>query len=225
MTLKLFYFIFPDLNLVVYESSLFLAAAYGVREQVAAVAAQILPFSMLKPGYKASSSDGIPREITLFLILIHHLTLGARSTSSLQWIVAAIAHPSVSHSISRERLHWLQQIRLAWRFGNYHAIWNLTSIKKLEDLLHDILSPGIKGRREKAAITAEIELFRRHTRDIAWSVIRAAYREEKESWLLRSLSLPPGDVGWISEKQNLQEALLVAGEPPRWKVYRSKNPV
>jgi hypothetical protein len=180
---------------------------------------------MLKPGYKPSSSDSVPREITLFLILIHHLTLGARSTSSLQWIVAAIAHPSVSHSLSGERLRWLQQIRLAWRFGNYYTIWNLTSIKKLEDLLHDILSPGIKGRRERAAITAEVEVFRRHTRDIAWSVTRAAYREENESWLLHSLSLPPEDVGWISEKQILQEALLVAGKPPRWKVYKSKNSV
>jgi hypothetical protein len=204
---------------------LFLAAAYGIPEQVTAVAAQILPPSVLKPDYKASSSDSLPREITLFLILIHHLTLGVRSTPSLQWIVAAIAHPSVSHNISRERLHWLQQVRLAWRFGNYCAIWNLTSIKKLEDLLHDILSPGIKGRREKAAITAEIEVFRRHTRDIAWSVMKAAYREENESWLLRSLSLPPEDVGWISEKQKLQEALLVVGEPPRWKVYKSKNPI
>lgn len=204
---------------------MFLAAAYGIPEQVTAVAAQILPPSVLKPDYKAPSSDNTPREITLLLILIHGLTSGVRSTSSLQWIVAAIAHPSVSHNISRERLHWLQQVRLAWRFGNYYAIWKLTSIKKLEDLLHDILSPGIQGRREKAAIIAEIEVFRCHTRDIAWSVMRAAYREENESWLLRSLSLPPEDVGWMSEKQNLQEALLVAGEPPRWKVYRSKNPI
>jgi len=41
---------------------------------------------------------------------------------------------------------------------------------------------------------------------------------------LRSLSLLPEDVGWISEKQKLQEAVVVAGEPSRWKVYKSKNP-
>jgi hypothetical protein len=201
---------------------LFLSAAYGIPEQVTAVAAQILPPPMLKPDYEASSSDRVPREITLFLILIHHLFLGTRSTSSLQWIVAAIAHPTVSRNISSERLHWLKQVRLAWRFGNYYAIWNLTSTKRLKDLLHNILSSGVKGMREKTAITAEIEAFRRHMRDNAWTVMRAAYREESESWLLRSLSLPREDAGWISEKQKLQEALLVAGEPPRWKIYKPK---
>jgi len=212
----------PHAGHAVYESSLFLAAAYEVPEQVTAIAAQILPHYTLEYKHKIASSDRFPREITLFLILIHRLFMGTHSTSSCQWVITALTHPSISHHISKKSLDWLKQLRLEWRVGNYCAVWRLTSVKEVEGLLHDILSFGIKGEREKAAVLSTVKVFRSQAREIAWNAMRAAYREENEPWILCSLSLNCDDAGWIFEKQKLQEALRIAGEPPRWRLYKPK---
>lgn len=208
----------------VYEISLLLAAAYNVPDQVTAVAAHILPPSMIESSKLAASATQqlTVREITLFFILTHHLCLATRSSSSLQWIVTAVSHPLVVKNLSGTRLRWLKRVMLAWRCGNYHSVWSLTSKKSLDALLYDCLSPHSNGGREKAAFVAEVERFRHHVREVAWTVTRTAYREENESWLLHSLSLTREGVGWISNKQKLQEALLVPGDKPRWKLFKAK---
>lgn len=209
----------------VYETSLYLAAAYGVSDQVTAVSAQILPPSrILSPKASAKiTQDRNVRGATLFLIMLHHLRLATLSASSLQWVVVALSHPFVTHNLSDSHLCWLKQVVMAWRCGNHHKIWNLTSNQTLDTILLPSLTQGPRGRREMAAFVAEAEGFRCRVREMAWKVTVTAYREESEPWLLRSLSLASDDTSWISTKQKTQEALLVPGDKPRWKLFRSKT--
>lgn len=207
----------------VYETSLVLASAYGATEQATAVSAQILPLSRLElPICDIATKQALPRELILFLILLHHLMLSVHSSLSLRWVITAISHPHVCTALRPQRLSWLKQLRLNLKSHNYRAVWDMTTNKNVDILLDDMVNSELVGRRESAAVFAEVQLLQDHVRDIAWGVMRAAYREESETWLISCLCLSSNPAGWLVEKQKLQEALLVPKDPTRWKIFKPK---
>lgn len=100
----------------------------------------------------------------------------------------------------------------------------MTTNQEIDDLLSDALSPEPAKSRELAAVSQEVLALQNHVRDQAWKVLRAAYREEGEKWLKNCLSLTPEAGDWLTQKQKLQEALLVSSkDTPRWKVFKPKT--
>jgi len=98
----------------------------------------------------------------------------------------------------------------------------MTTNKDVDILLDDRINPGLVGRRESTAIFAEVQRLQDHVREITWGVVRAAYREESETWLISCLCLSSNPTGWLVEKQKLQEVLLVPKDPARWKIFKPK---
>ncbi|PVF97811.1 hypothetical protein CPB86DRAFT_759564 [Serendipita vermifera] len=221
-------FSIEDACFAVYETSIHLAAAYKFTDQVTTIASQIFPLpkaSRSTPGRikDLQALEKPPRDMTLLIILLHHLVLSIRTSNAVHPLVNALFDQKIMQTLGVARLRWLKQLRMALSLNNYQMIWHITNQDYIQVLLKDILSPGITGRREIAAVTSLVETLRMSVREGAWDALRAAYREESEVWLLQTLSLPPSSAPWLEEKSKIQQALKVTDHNNRWKVFRTKT--
>lgn len=170
----------------------------------------------------SSPGKQLPSEIALLLILLHHFILATKNPWSLRWIIAAISNPRISSKIADHRIQWLRKLRILVISQNYYGLSNLLADDQVELLLTDILSPGLAGKRESAGFRAIFSALLRTTRDATWNIVRSAYREESETWITSVLTLAADEEHWLSDKQKVQEALLVSNSVRRWKLYRPK---
>jgi hypothetical protein len=156
------------------------------------------------------------------MIMLHHLLLSIRSPSAIHPLINTLFDRRILQALGTARVQWLKRLRMALSLNNYQIIWRIADKESIQILLKDIISPGIKGRRELEAITSLVQTLRASVREAAWNAVRVAYREESEVWLLRTLSLSPESGSWLLEKSKAQQALKVPGHDNRWKVFKTK---
>jgi hypothetical protein len=208
---------------------LFLAAAYGITDQVTAISSKMLPHEIFEPTSFAVKTrhqplEELPSEIALLLILLHHLILANRNSLSLRWAVTAISDPRISSKLATQRLQWLRKLRILLFSRNYHALAMMVADDQVKPLIADIISPGLAGERQSAGVHTLLVSLLHTTNDTTWSIIRSAYREESEAWVLSTLPIAGDREQWVLEKQKAQEILLVQDNGRRLKLYRPRPP-
>lgn len=163
-----------------------------------------------------------PREITIIVILLFHQLMASKSPLPRHLSVRSLFDSATSGIVNIDRLRWLKSLALAMNSGNFHSARLLLIRKNVRKLLDGCISAGKQGVRELAAVDALVDRILQQICEAQWIGFRYAYREERESWILRVLDLPSPHDAWIESKQRSQEFTIVPGSPTRWRIYKPK---
>ncbi|KAJ7078670.1 hypothetical protein C8R44DRAFT_825213 [Mycena epipterygia] len=228
--------------LEVYETSLYLAVIFDSPRHMGPVIPALM--SYLQPPSTEPHQNCVQ---TVLICLLHHLVAAYPSQREFHSYMSSV--PKTIFSDSSAARTWITSLAGCIRARNYAKIDKITQLSALpvDDLGKSAvdqtvaLSLSLESNRELAqkAFYHLVDSLRNKTREMAWTVMRAAYRElscqvdpqlDTRSWLARSLGLPSGIPGgyaidldqWLEQESGLGHVRKKDGTDGRWIVCKPR---
>ncbi|KAJ7160043.1 hypothetical protein C8R46DRAFT_1106819 [Mycena filopes] len=214
-------------TLEVYETSLHLAVLFDSPRHIGPVIPALMSY-FTPPSTKTDN----PCAQTILICLLHQLVAAYPSQHEFHSSMASI--PNALFPADSEARLWITSVARCIRGRNYAKISNLTQLSALP-LDDDDALPKRATDLSRRALYHLVELLRSKTREMAWTVMRSAYRElscQKEEpkldtreWLERSLGLTvsemPGKSSpdldeWLERESVLGHVRRKEGVEGRW---------
>ncbi|KAJ6611431.1 hypothetical protein B0H10DRAFT_1809488 [Mycena sp. CBHHK59/15] len=208
--------------LEVYETSLYLATLSDSPRHVSSVIPALASYFHLPS--KEPNLNCIP---AILICLLHHLVAAYPSQREFHSYLASVP-TSFFPTDSAERT-WISALSSSIRARNYAKIDKLTQLSALP-------AGGASRELARMAFYHVVDALRAKTREMAWTVMRAAYRElwcqsdsDTQDWLVCSLGLRSGIPGghdidldeWLERESGLGHVRKKEGVDGRWILCRS----
>ncbi|KAF8214903.1 hypothetical protein K438DRAFT_1901904 [Mycena galopus ATCC 62051] len=212
-------------TLEVYETSLYLAVLFDSPRHISPVIPALMSYFHLEP-------DGNYVE-PVVVCLLHHLVAAYPSQREFHASLASVPTASFAHRSSARA--WIISLAGCIRARNYAKIDKLTKIAALP------VGDTAEFNRElpRKALYHLVAFLRTRTREMAWTIMRSAYRElscqldpqlNTRPWLGRSLGLHsdiPGECSigldeWLDRESVLGHVRRKDGVEGRWIVCKPR---
>ncbi|KAJ7625257.1 hypothetical protein DFH06DRAFT_1228978 [Mycena polygramma] len=218
--------------LEVYETSLYLAVIFDSPRHISPVIPALMSY------FHLPSSEPHPNcIITVLVSLLHHLVGAYPSQREFQAYIASVPEPFFPDGSAARA--WITSLAGCIRARNYAKIDRLSRCSALPDDAG--VSSAAESRQDlpRKALYHLVGSLRNKTREMAWTVLRSAYRElscqvdphlHTREWLERSLVLH-SDIPrvcsidldeWLDLQNGLGHVRRKDGVDGRWIVCKSK---
>ncbi|KAJ7451647.1 hypothetical protein FB451DRAFT_1283878 [Mycena latifolia] len=227
-------------TLEVYETSLYLAVLFDSPRHISPVIPALLSY------FQLPSTEPHPHCVhTVLVCLLHRLVAEYPSQREFHSQLASV--PKGFFPDESPARVWITSLAGCIRARNYTKIDKITQLSALpaddvgispaDKMAALSLSPGSDWELQRKALYHLVDSLREKTREMAWTVMRAAYRElscqvdpqlDTRSWLGRSLGLLGGVPGasnldldqWLERESGLGHVRKKDGVDGRWIVCK-----
>ncbi|KAF5382473.1 hypothetical protein D9615_003027 [Tricholomella constricta] len=226
--------------LEVYETSLYLAAAFESPKQSTSIIPHLVPSL-----YVSSPAPHDNLLASVVISLLHHLVVAYPSQSSFRQHFASIPSGLIPRNSAASK--WIVSLAKSLRTQNYAAFELSTrpsSISRLFEGFNDLssalksmsISSGEGGSLSRQALSGLVHSLRSKARETTWEIIRSAYREvsctneETQTWLGSSLCLQSvvpygrgiGAEDWLEQQSMHGHTRHKDGVVGRWIIYKAR---